>query len=384
MSEWDVYNKNSYNEGNRIATSSDPTWSLEDNVGHTPISLAHAPCGYWPKGIVAPINPRSYSYITALSSNPPQLVSRINYYTSAIDPTSGSIVGCASVPGLFPTVYNGKLYMWGLKTNNDWFQVYEFDLETKIHTRTLQVASVAFGVGPGYRVGNMLYVCCASDNYGGANYRMRIHEVDLDTFTTTGRMVGVPFSYGTLLNLTIAGSLMFLISWTHVIVFDFASFTYITNTQYSSGSDGYQAGINNERTECIVARNNNTPCLMKLSLANPPVILGTQNTTWLPTSDSMGLAVDANNNVYISDKFNLKLYKFNLTAFDTPVLYDYLSTGTIFTGLVCAGEDLWCANNYTWIDAYRKIVRIKTATMAVDHIIDLPAWGDIIYSVIVY
>jgi hypothetical protein len=383
-----VVDKTSYNEGNKISTSTDPTWKVNDNLGHTPITTIHEPCSYWPKMSVPILNPRAYTYITALFNDPPYPVARVNYYTSVLDPTFASVPDEATTSGAFPQVYNGKLYVWNKSITRSTFTVWEVDLELKVVTRYIDLTPPdgLNSPGPGCLVGNMLYVTCSCDSVAGPNFRMRIYEIDLSTFTATGRNVGIAFSYGSLLGIRVTGNFIFLVTWTYVVVFSLASFTYLSSYMFTGASDGYCAAFNNEKTECVIARNNYTPCLMKVSLTNPPVLLGTQNTSWLPNSNVMSMATDINNNVYVSDKFNLKLYKFNLTAFDTAVLYDYLSTGTAFTGLVCAGEDLWCINNYAWINVYRKIVRIKLATMAVDHIINIPSspYSNSIHSVVIY
>ncbi len=281
MAKWSVV-KNSYNEGNRIATSDDPTWIIVDNLGHEPVTPTHTPCGYWPGQIVTP---KEYSYIVALFNNSPQLVGRVDYNTGVIDPASGYIIGTYSAPGLFPFVYKEKLYISA--TNQDgWLSLFEYDLEAKITTRVLPVMRGSLHGSLLYKAGNMVYVIGESDNYGGPDYRERIHEVDLDAFVITGRMIGLSGSYGPCKNFTIYGSLMFFVTGTDVIVLNLKSFTFLNSLSYaSSGSGAICAVFNNEKTECIIARNNYTPGLQKISLTNPPTVLATKNTDWLADNE---------------------------------------------------------------------------------------------------
>ena len=58
---WDftpTFANNQYNEGNKIATSADPVWTLDDKDG-TPITPKHTPCGYW-TSFLTPNPPPSY------------------------------------------------------------------------------------------------------------------------------------------------------------------------------------------------------------------------------------------------------------------------------------------------------------------------------------
>ena len=47
-------NKLSYNEGDRISSSVDPTWEAQHNFSGVPITDKHNPCGYWSREILLP------------------------------------------------------------------------------------------------------------------------------------------------------------------------------------------------------------------------------------------------------------------------------------------------------------------------------------------
>ncbi len=388
MAKWSVV-KNSYNQGTRIATSADPTWSLEDDSDHTPITSTHTPCGYWPGTITTP---KEYTYILAVLSSYPYQIAKIDYYTGEIYPDTILLPGAISILGAFPTIYKGKLYVWTLcgDVSHPVHTLYEVDIDAKITTRVLPIAIEA-GQGPGYRVGNMLYLYCSSDAYGGPNFRNRIYEIDLDTFSATGRVFTLAWNYGPALNIVIRGNLMFVASTGYVIVVDFKTFTTLSTYYYGSSGSGVSATFTNDKTACIIALNNYDPCLIKISLTNPPTLLATRDTNWLPFMRPSEMTIDYNDTVYVCDKFNLKLHKFNGAAWDNPVTYDYVEEYAYgramrFESPQIAGEDLWCCNNYTWIDDYRRVFRIDKNTMKVKHVISVPApeYVPAIYPIILY
>lgn len=368
-----VVDKISYNEGNRITTSSEPVWKLEDNLSHTPITTIHEPCSYWSK---ISIPSMAYNYITAFRSPTPASVDRINYYTGVVEASGVFSSKYASAFSFRNAVYSNKFYTVCYNSTAPYsLDLIEYDITLQVVVRELVIQSGQGVVYTTALVNNLLYVSLFSSLL---NKSMLI-TVNLDLFAVISSMT-ISDSYGSAYNLVITGTYAFLFGYNKITQVRLSDMTEVSTVGIS---EAYNVAVNDAKTECVVACNSYT--LYKFSLTSvPPVLLSTKVVSFL-TSPYNSSAVDRrSNDVYFGDKFDFIVHKINIDAFDVVTDYVYGdATTSAPVAFYVIENKLWLCYNYIWIDIYRKIVRIDLTTMTYDLIIDVPtgnALTDIIFS----